>query len=96
MLIEPKNVHAGNTITMKLIGGDEVVARLVEDNGHQLIVKKPMVVAMAQQGFGLMPYVLTINSDSNMEISRDHVICFGNTLKEVNDAYIKQTTGLVM
>jgi len=89
-------MNANDIITLKMVGGDEVVARLVEDSGFRLTIKKPMVVTMAQQGFGLMPYSLTINSDADIEISQEHVVFVSKTLKEVADAYIKQTTGLMM
>lgn len=95
MLIEPKNTNPGDVITMKLIGGDEVVGRLVEDNGFQIIIKKPLVVAMAQQGFGLMPFALTLNPDHTLSISQSHIICFGRTIDDVSKHYIQQTTGLV-
>lgn len=95
MLIQPKTINTNDVITMKLVGGDEVVARLVEDNGHQLIVRKPLVVAMAQQGFGLMPFTLTVDPDNTVEISHSHIICFAKTIKDVASHYMQQTTGIV-
>ena len=50
MLIE-KPYGNGDTITIKLVGGDEVVARYDDSAGPtEIKLIKPMVVMMAQQG----------------------------------------------
>lgn len=95
MLIET-SYSVGDTVTLKLIGGDEVVARLSEENDGSVLLIKPMVVMMAQQGFGFMPYVLTAGPDTKVSLPKQHVLTMVKTHKPVADAYIKQTTGLAI
>lgn len=95
MLIEtPYAVN--DTVTLKLIGGDEVVARLAEETSTSVVLTKPMVVMMAQQGFGFMPYVLTANPDTKVNMPKQHILTIVKTHKPVADAYLKQTTGLTL
>jgi len=96
MLIETPYKN-GDTITIKLVGGDEVVARFDDSAGpDEIKLIKPMVVMMAQQGFGFMPYVLTADPDTKITIPRSQILAIVKTHKPVADAYIKQTTGLTI
>lgn len=96
MLIEPKTIEPNDVITLKMLGGDEIVARFMSDNGHQIKVKKPHVVAMAQQGFGLIPYMFTVDPETVIEISQSNIIFYAKTLPDVAKAYTKQTSGIMM
>lgn len=94
MLIEKTSFDVNDVVTLKLIGGDEILGKLVSmDNGYT--ISKPLLVMMAQQGFGLMPYILTANPDKNVTIDKSHVITITKTLEAVSKEYIKQTTGLL-
>lgn len=97
MLIEPKTTSKLSVLTFKLIGGDEVIARVQEDYtpGQDAIVTKPLVVMMAAEGFGLAPFVLTVDPEAPVTISASSIIFAGRTLKAVADGYTQQTSGLV-
>lgn len=94
MLIENSTIKNGDTVTLKMVGGDEIVAKLIDEGSDSVTVTKPLLVMMAQQGFGLMPYVLTANPEKDYILSKEHIIVFTKTLDEVSKEYIKQTTGL--
>ena len=86
----------GDVVTIKMIGGDEVVAKLDETIDGAYILAKPLVVMMGQQGFGLAPFVLTANPDARITVSKACVICVTKTFGNVAKEYTKQTTGLVV
>ena len=86
----------GDVVTLKMIGGDEVVAKLDEVIDGAYILAKALVVMMGQQGFGLAPFVLTANPDARLTISKSSVICITKTFDNVAKEYIKQTTGIVV
>ena len=95
MLIEaPYKVT--DIITLKILGGDEVVGRLVEETANDIIINKPHAVMMGQQGFGLAPYVLTAGPDYKISIKHEHIVCVVKTFKGVADEYIKQTSGIMV
>jgi hypothetical protein len=83
-------------ITIKLLGGDEVVCRLDSHTADHLKVVKPQVVMMAQQGFGLMPFMLTGDPDEVLEIPMSAVIGVSLTIKQVAERYTVQTSGLTI
>lgn len=89
-----------NTIvTLKIIGGDELIARLGDDYSPgdlQILLKKPMVVMMGQEGFGLAPFALTAElTDTPVRIQTGNVLTVSKTIQQVAEHYMKQTTGLV-
>ena len=86
----------GDVVTLKMIGGDEVVAKLDESIDGAYILAKPLVVMMGQQGFGLAPFVLTANPDARITVSKTSVICITKTFGNVAKEYTKQTTGLIV
>ena len=96
MLIQSP-LKLNDVVTLKLIGGDEVIGKLTDERIDTYVeVKKPLVVMMAQQGFGLMPFMLTGNPDATVKIDRSHVLAVSKTMDQVSKEYIKQTTGLAV
>lgn len=95
MLIEtPYKVT--NIITIKILGGDEVVGRLTAIEDGCIVVNKPHAVMMGQQGFGLAPYVLTAGPEFKINIKYDHIVCIVKTYDAVAKEYTKQTSGLMV
>lgn len=83
-------------VTVKMVGGDEVLGKLTDERTEDYVeLAKPLMVMMAQQGFGLVPYVLTAGPDATIKLDRKHVISYVKTYDEVAKQYIKQTTGLI-
>jgi len=96
MLIQSP-LKLNDIVTLKLIGGDEIIGKLTDERTDTYVeVKKPLVVMMAQQGFGLMPFMLTGNPDATVKIDRSHVLAVSKTMDQVSKEYIKQTTGLTV
>jgi hypothetical protein len=82
-------------VTLKLIGGDEVIGKLTDERTETHVeVKRPLVVMMAQQGFGLMPFMITAGPDATVKFDRAHILAMSKTIDQVSKEYIKQTTGL--
>jgi hypothetical protein len=95
MLIETP-AKLNDVVTLKLVGGDEVLGRLADERTEQYVeISKPLLVMMAQQGFGLVPYVLTAGPDAKIKIAVNHIIAMTKTLEQVAKEYLKQTTGII-
>lgn len=95
MLIE-QSIKLNDVVTLKLVGGDEVLGRLADECTDQYVeISKPLLVMMAQQGFGLMPYVLTAGPDAKIKINNSHIIAMIKTLDQVAKEYLKQSTGII-
>ena len=83
-------------ITIKLLGGDEVVCRLDSHTADHLKIIKPLVVMMQQRDFVLMPFMLTGDPDEVLEMPMGAVIGISLTAKAVADHYMQQTSGLTI
>ena len=95
MLIQTP-MKLNDIVTIKLVGGDEVIGKLTDERTDSYVeIKKPLVVMMAQQGFGLMPFMLTGNPDATVKLDRSHVLAVMKTMEQVSKEYIKQTTGII-
>jgi hypothetical protein len=97
MIIEtPYKVN--DIVTVKILGGDEVVGRLLDldESAGIYTINKPHAVMMGQQGFGLAPYVLTAGIDFKILLKDEHVVCVVKTFDAVAKEYMKQTSGLML
>lgn len=95
MLIE-KRPETNDIVTIKMSNGDELIGKLKSFDEQTLGINKPLAVVMGPQGFGLVPFILTIDPDAEIKIAKSEIVFYGKTLAEVANEYVKQTTGLVM
>lgn len=88
-------VKANDIVTIKIVGGEEIIGKLVRDIQMDYIeINRPLVVMLGQQAFGLMPFMLTAEPNISVKFDRTHVLGMAKTLDEVAKQYIKQTTGI--
>lgn len=83
-------------ITIKMLGGDEIIGRLDGFDSDNIVLSRPILVVMAQQGFGLVPYILTAGPDVVIDIDRKNIITITKTIDQVAKEYIRQTSGLII
>lgn len=95
MLIN-KGIVAGEVVTIKLVSGDEIVARFVEDTSHGFKISRPTMITVTPQGLGLVPYAFTIPSDADIVIKEHAVAMMSVTEKQFADQYLQGTTGISM
>lgn len=93
MLIETP-YKVGETVSIKLTSGEEVVARLEEEKDESFILHKPLMVTATQQGLGLAPFMFTIGPDAKVKIDHNKVVCLVKTQDEMSKQYIQSTTGI--
>jgi hypothetical protein len=95
MLID-KGVSAGEVISLKLISGEEILAKLVEETDKEYKVSKPLVLSVGQQGLGMIPLMFTIDPEKDIKISKSSVMVVSNTDKQFANQYLQGTTGIAM
>ena len=59
MLIEAP-YKVGDTVSIKLSSGEEMVCRLEEENDTHVVVKQPMMLVAGKNGAGLAPFMFTV------------------------------------
>ena len=81
-------------VSFKLVNGDEIVAKVVEENADGFTVSKPCTVMPSQQGIGLLQSLFTSNLDENVVIDKKHIMLHAETIKDIENHYLKTTTGI--
>ena len=94
MLIETPH-KIGDTISLKLSTGEELVARLEEETPQSYTVKKPMVLIANDKGLGLAPFMYSVNPDGKFVFNANTVTCMGKTDGEIAKQYTATTSGIV-
>ena len=95
MLID-KGVSVGEVITLKLTSGEELVAKLVEDQVMHYKLAHPMVIAMSPKGPALMPYLFTVDPNKEIKLLKTTVTVAEATDKSFADQFIQSTTGIAL
>ena len=95
MLIEAP-YKIGDTVSIKLSSGEEVVARLEAESSDKITVVKPLMLVVQQQGMGLAPYMFTVKHDNKFNLNMQNIICIAKTEKEMASKYIESTTGITV
>ena len=81
-------------VTFKIVNGDEIVAKIVEESDDAFTVIKPCTVMPSQQGIGLLQSLFTSDLNKSIRLEKRHVMMHAPTVKDVQNHYIKTTTGI--
>jgi len=88
------------TIALKLSTGEELIARVISDTTDYVIVSHARVVGLHQDsqgrvGVGMTEYSLT-NTDAEVKIYNQHIVCKYETSSEAERSYITATSGIAL
>jgi len=86
----------GDTISLKLSSGEEIVARLEKEDAKYFTVRKPMVLIAQPEGLGLAPFMFSVSPDAKFNITVTSVSCVAKTQDEIGKQYTSQTSGIQM
>ena len=81
-------------VTFKIVNGDEIVAKIVEESDDAFTVMKPCTVMPSQQGLGLLQSLFTSDLNKSIRLEKRHVMMHAPTVKDVQNHYIKTPTGI--
>jgi len=88
------NLEIGEVYTLKLTSGEEMITKVLADNGDHLEVAAPVSVAPGPQGMGLVPSVFTAEPDESVRLNTSAITVWGKTEEAVKNKYIEATTGI--
>ncbi len=100
MLIE-KKAGEGDIVSFRLTNGEEIIAKLVKDEGMHIVVTKPIIaqiqmVSANQAGLAFGPFMASVNEDTaKFTFPRSNLLSEPlKTRADIAQNYIKMTTGL--
>ena len=93
-MLEKTGYAKDTVVSFKIVNGDELVAKIVEENAGGFIINKPTTVMPSQKGLALMQSLFTSDLNKNITLDKRHVMMHSPTVKDVEDYYIQTTTGI--
>lgn len=94
MLVFNSKYEKDQIVTFKIVNGDEIVAKVVEETDDAFVLAKPTTVMPSQQGLGLMQSLFTSDLNNDIRLNKIHVMMHAPTISDVQNHYIKTTTGI--
>ena len=94
MLIDKSSHSVGDIIGLKLVNGDEVIAKLSEQTDSHYVLEKPCVVVGGPKGIGLIQAMFSLDPEKNIRVKSDHVMMTCEAVTQMRDHYIQVTTGI--
>lgn len=88
------NIETGEVYTLKLASGEEMITKVLANNGDHLEVSSPVSVAPGPQGMGLVPSLFTADPDESVRINTNSIVVWSKTEEAVKNKYIEVTTGI--
>lgn len=82
--------------TFKTAGGEEIIARVLEQSGSCVVISGPVSVAPTPQGMGLVPGLFTADARENAQLNTNSVVLIARTDSSVRAKYIEATTGITV
>ena len=91
---------ANDVKVLKLITGEEVIARVTEEKNNLITLEKPMTLQMippntstGQMGFALVPWMKAAKN-KKVTISIEHIINEDEASEQTEKNYLQVVTGL--
>ena len=91
---------ANDVKVLKLITGEEVIARVSEEHNDLLTLEKPMTLQMmppntstGQVGFAMVPWMKAAKNEK-VTISTEHIIAEDEGSEQTQKNYLQLVTGL--
>jgi hypothetical protein len=94
MLIN-KGLSIGDVVTLKLINGDEIIARYESDDGEEIRLERPLAITMSPQGMGLIPWIF-LGDAKVITLKKSHVFAMVPSKKDAATQYMQGTTGIAL
>jgi hypothetical protein len=93
-MLANKKYQQDDIVSFKIVNGDEIVAKIVEETDSGYVISKPCTVMPSQQGLGLLQSLFTGDLNKTITLDKKHVMLSALTIKDVENHYIKTTTGI--
>jgi hypothetical protein len=94
MLLNKQKFAVGDIVTIKIVTGDEIMGKFVEDTMGSITLDRPVMLAMMQKGPAMAPVLLTVNPDAKLTFNSNAIITMAESDPEVGKQYVFQTTGI--
>lgn len=96
MLIDvSKDFSSGDVVSIKLINGDEIIAKFEKETTETITVSRPLALTMNGQGLGMIPWVF-LGKDSSVTLAKSNTFFVVESKGEAAKQYLEGTTGIAL
>ena len=93
-MLVTKKYQKDDIVSFKLVNGDEIVAKIIEETETEFEISKTCSVMPTQHGIGLMQSLITSEIDRSIMLKKQHVMMVAPTVNDIKNHYIATTTGI--
>lgn len=90
-----KPITDGTVVSLKLVNGDEIIARYDGETDTTIKINRPLALTMGAQGLGMIPWLFLGDTES-FTLKREHVFVMVPSKKDAADQYVQGTTGIAL
>jgi hypothetical protein len=90
-----KPITQGSVVSIKIINGDEIIARYENEDADTVTINRPLALTMGQGGLGMIPWVFLGDSET-ITLQKRHLFFVIPSKKDAADQYIQGTTGIAL
>ena len=87
-MLKSKAMTLGSIVSLRILNGDELIARLKEANSESVTLTNPMVVAVSEEGAGAIPW-FALGDASVVNIKMTHVYSMVPAKLDAAEEYTK-------
>jgi len=102
-MLLPKTLAQGDVASLKLVTGDEILAKVTEVTADSMTIQRPMLISVGmdertrQVGIQMVPYfLLCADYEAKLTIKNSHIIVAALANDQAKAGYIQNTTGLTV
>ena len=93
-MLVTKKYEKDTIATFKLVNGDEIVAKVVDEQINSFVLSKPTTVIPSAQGIALMQSLFTGDLNKDITLDKRHIMMDSVSAEEIKNHYIQTTTGI--
>jgi hypothetical protein len=86
----------GDIVSFKVTSGEEIIAKLIEEEPSGIVVTKPFALVPNNQGLGMMPWIMSISPGEKIRVNTSTIMLVHKTEEGISKQYLETTTGLTM
>lgn len=91
-MLMQRPIKKGSVVSIKIITGEEIIARLEEEGEEGLVVSKASVVAPNPQGgLGLVPWMMS-SAPNRLTFNFTSIVAYAATVDEIADKFTEATS----
>ena len=90
-----KPITQGSVVSIKIINGDEIIARYENEDADTVTINRPLALTMGQGGLGMIPWVFLGDSET-ITLQKRHLFFVIPSKKDAADQYLQGTTGIAL